>query len=222
MSTPAKIHEKKIKNQDLVKTIQKVAKENLISDIQDKAKEVSEYLENSIKKIEDNNGLTSTKIYEIITNRSTSDIATIGNKSFTPQELAIAFNIYVKMMAKINKYVKMPPSKNTFCLLLGISTVTYNNYLQDQDRSEIMNIIETYITGANINSAQIGEIKEISTMFELKAQHGFVEASAPIVFKHEGKVDIDDIKSQLNEIKKGRLLEADYEEKEDSKSFKEI
>lgn len=202
------IHQQKVANQDIVRDIQKAAKEMLLPTIKEKAEEVSKYIEETVKKDGTGFGLTSTQIFEVITKRSVSDIATVGNKSYTPQELAIALNIYIEMMAKINKEVKMPPSKSSFCLLLGIGTETYNNYMVDPERTNIMNIIDTYITGAQLTSAQTGELKEISTMFNLKAQHGFVEAQNPIVIQHETKVDVDDIRHQLNEMKRGRVTDA--------------
>lgn len=202
------IHQQKVANQDIVRDIQKATKEMLLPTIKEKAEEVSKYIEETVKKNGTGFGLTSTQIFEVITKRSVSDIATVGNKSYTPQELAIALNIYIEMMAKINKEVKMPPSKSSFCLLLGIGTETYNNYMVDPERTNIMNIIDTYITGAQLTSAQTGELKEISTMFNLKAQHGFVEAQNPIVIQHETKVDVDDIRHQLNEMKRGRVTDA--------------
>lgn len=202
------IHQQKVANQDIVRDIQKATKEMLLPAIKEKAEEVSKYIEETVKKDGTGFGLTSTQIFEVITKRSVSDIATVGNKSYTPQELAIALNIYIEMMAKINKEVKMPPSKSSFCLLLGIGTETYNNYMVDPERTNIMNIIDTYITGAQLTSAQTGELKEISTMFNLKAQHGFVEAQNPIVIQHETKVDVDDIRHQLNEMKRGRVTDA--------------
>lgn len=202
------IHQQKVANQDIVRDIQKATRETLLPTIKEKAEEVSKYIEETIKKDGTGYGLTSTQIFEVITKRSVSDIATVGSKSYTPQELAIALNIYIEMMAKINKEVKMPPSKSSFCLLLGIGTETYNNYMVDPERTNIMNIIDTYITGAQLTSAQTGELKEITTMFNLKAQHGFVEAQNPIVIQHESKVDVDDIRHQLNEMKRGRVTDA--------------
>ncbi len=205
-------HAKKVANQDIVKDIQKATKDNLLPAIREKAEEVSKYIEKEISKIRESGGLTSAQIFDVITSRSVSDIATVGSKSYTAQELAIALNIYVKMMSEINKYVKMPPSKSSFCLLLGIGTETYNNYLVDPEKSNIMNVIDTYITGAKLTSAQVGELREISTMFELKASHGFVEAQNPVVIKHEKKADIEDIRNQLKEIKQGKVIDAEYEE----------
>lgn len=209
------IHNKKVENQKIVEKIQKQAQENLLPNVALKCAEVADYIAEKFSEDKERKGLTSTEIFNVIANRSISDLATITNKGYTPQELAIALNYYIKMMAEINKYTPMPPSKSTFCLMLGISTVAYNNYLQDPEKSDVMNMVETYITGAKLTSAQLGEIKEISTMFDLKSQHGFVEAQAPTTIIHERKVDVEDIRSQLAEMRKGRVAEAEFEEKKE-------
>lgn len=210
-----KLHKDKVKNQDIVREIQLQAQKDLLPNVATKCAEVANYIAEKFADREESKGLTSTEIFNVIANRSISDLATITNKGYTPQELGIALNYYIKMMAEINKYTPMPPSKSTFCLMLGISTVAYNNYLQDPEKSEIMNMVETYITGAKLTSAQLGEIKEISTMFDLKSQHGFVEAQAPTTIIHEKRVDVEDIRTQLAEMRKGRIKEADYEEKKE-------
>lgn len=211
--TKKRVHNAKVKNQQIVQAIQEQAKENLLPTIANKCEEVSKYIEEKLKGYSEAKGLTTTEIFNVIANRSIADIATITNKGYTPQELAIAFNYYVQMMTEINKYTAMPPSKSTFCLMLGISLVTYNNYLQDPERSEVMNMVETYITGVKLTSAQLGETKEISTIFDLKAQHGFVEVQAPTTIIHEKKIDVEDIRSQLAELRRGKAQDAEYEEK---------
>ena len=124
---------------------------------------------------------------------------------------------YMLNLQKINEYTRFPPSKQSFCLFMGISTYTYNNYLQDPEKCEIMRIIDDYITTNKLTSAELGEIKEISTMFELKAQHGWVEASAPVVIKHETKSSMEDIKAKIASIK-GKVIDAEFEEKENRQS----
>lgn len=207
-------HQKKIEQQNLVASMQKIANDNLLPDIKEKAEKVSEYIKNELEKdIEtEKKGLSVTKIHSLITHRSMSELATAGNKSFTIQELAIALNIYIEMINEINKYTKFPPSKGSFCMMLGISTITYNNYLQDPEKCEIMRIIDDYITTTIISSAQLGEIREIMTMFSLKTLHGFIEAQAPTVIEHKSSIDIDDIQAQLSQLKKGKVVDADWEE----------
>ena len=202
-------HAKKVQEQEIVKEIQEQTKEMLLPAIKEKSEEVAKYIEETCK---NDRGLTSTQILPLIAKRSISDIATAGSKTYTAQELGIAFNFYIDMIEKINKYTKFPASKGTFCMLLGISTVTYNNYLQDPEKCEIMRIIDDYITNSILTSAQLGELREITSMFSLKAQHGFVEAQAPTVIEYKKKVDVDDIQAQLAEMKKGKIIDANYEE----------
>ena len=58
------------------------------------------------------------------------------------------------------------------------------------------------------------ELDSITTMFSLKAQHGFVEAQAPMVIEHKKTTDIDTINAQLEALKGNKIIDADYEESE--------
>ena len=198
-----------IAKQELVKKVQEETKDLLLPSIRNKMNEVAEVIK---EKVSNNNGLTISQILPLITKRSTSDIATIQNKTYTSYELGEALNIYMEMIAKINTICKFPPSKGSLCALLGISRKTYDNYMVDPDKIDIMGIIDDYITTSVLTSAQLGELREISSMFTLKSQHGFVEASAPVVIEHKKDIPIDDIQKQLQALKRENIIEADYEE----------
>ena len=197
-------------NQRVAEEVLKATAEEVLPMIRKKAEEVSLYLEKVLKE-KDSEGLTATKILPLIAKRSLNELATT-TKSFTPQELAMAFNIYVEMIDKINNYTKFPPNKGTFCQMLGISRATYDNYLQDPEKVEIMRIIDDYISTTILTSAQIGELREISSMFTLKSSHGFVEATTPIIIEHKKNTNIDDIKNKI-ELMKSKTIEAEYDEK---------
>lgn len=197
--------------QELAKKVQEDTKSLLLPTIRNKMNEVAEVIR---EKVSDNNGLTISQILPLITKRSTADIATIQNKSYTPYELGEALNIYMEMVAKINTICKFPPSKGSFCALLGISRKTYDNYMCDPEKIDIMGIIDDYITTSVLTSAQLGELREISSMFTLKSQHGFVEASAPMVIEHKKVTDVDDINKQLEALKKDKIIEAEWSEKD--------
>ena len=204
--------EKKMQEQEqLVKQIREETKNLLLPNIRSKMETVAEVIK---EKVSQNNGLTVSQILPLITKRSASDIATIQNKSYTSYELGEALNIYMDMVAKINTICKFPPSKGTFCALLGISRKTYDNYMVDPDKMDIMGIIDDYITTSVLTSAQLGELREISSMFTLKSQHGFVEASAPVVIEHKKETNIDDINRQLEALKRDNIIEAEFEEVE--------
>lgn len=208
--------DKKLQQQEqLVNQIREETKDLLLPSIRNKMNEVAEIIK---EKVSQNNGLTVSQILPLITKRSTSDIAVIQNKSYTSYELGEALNIYMEMIAKINTICKYPPSKGSFCALLGISRKTYDNYMVDPDKMDIMGIIDDYITTSVLTSAQLGELREISSMFTLKSQHGFVEASAPIVVEHKKETNVDDINKQLEALKRdGTIIEAEFEDVEEDK-----
>lgn len=205
------LDDEKVLNKQIAEKVFESTKEQILPSIREKAEEVSLYLEKVLKE-KDNEGLTATKILPLIAKRSLNDIA-YTTKTFTSQELAIAFNIYVDMINKINNYAKFPPNKGTFCQMLGISRATYDNYMQDPEKCEIMRIIDDYITTTILTSSQIGELREISSMFTLKSNHGFVEATAPVVIEHKKADSVEDIKARLQSIK-GRVIDAEYEVKQ--------
>lgn len=204
-----------IKRNEIMQEIQKSANDFLLPEMKKKVEEVSQFVEERLDK--GKLGLTAAQILPLIARRSLADMALAGHYAYTVQELSVGFDLYIQMLQKINEYTRFPPSKQSFCLFMGISTYTYNNYLQDPEKCEIMRIIDDYITTNKLTSAELGEIKEISTMFELKAQHGWVEASAPVVIKHETKSSMEDIKAKIASIK-GKVIDAEFEEKENRQS----
>ena len=94
---------------------------------------------------------------------------------------------------------------------MNISSTTYKNYLTDPDKAEAMRMIDDYIAGVQFTSAQMGKLKEISTIFGLKATHGWYEAQAPVQIKGEVKLDIDEIRSTIKEINKGKAIDVEYD-----------
>lgn len=200
-----------IQKQEIIKQIQEETKEMLLPTVREKMNNVAEVIKEKVSK---SNGLTVSQILPLITRRSTADIATIQNKSYTPYELGEALNIYIDMIAEINKHCKFPPSKGSFCALLGITRKTYDNYMVDPNKMDVMGLIDDYITTSKLTSSQLGELKEISTIFDLKSQHGFVEQQAPMIIEHKKTTDIEEITAQLQALKGEKIIDAEYEETE--------
>lgn len=205
------VAKRKEQSGELAKKMQEETKEMLLPSIRNKMEEVANVIK---EKVAHNNGLTVSQILPLITKRSTSDIATIQNKSYTSYELGEALNIYMEMIAKINTICKFPPSKGSFCALLGISRKTYDNYMCDPNKIDIMGIIDDYITTSVLTSAQLGELREISSMFNLKTQHGFVEAQTPTVIEYKKTTNIDEINAQISALKDKKIIDAEYDEVE--------
>lgn len=149
-------------------------------------------------------GLSSIEINELL--RPHNLIG--GGIKYTSEQLQIVFDYYREALIQINRKFKYPPSKENFCAFAGISTATYNQYLTsaDTDKQEIMLMIDDYIRENMLTSAQVGETKEITTMFRGKTAHGMVEAQAPIVIEHKSETDITKINEMISKLKKGESL----------------
>ena len=89
-----------------------------------------------------------------------------------------------------------------------MSTATYNQYLMgyDEEKSEVMIQIDDYIKETMLTLAQLGELKEISTIFRGKASHGMVEASAPQVIEHREIIDVGSIRKMIDDVRSGKTL----------------
>lgn len=200
----------KIQHRELAKKMLDEASKDLIPTMRKKVEEISRKIEELVGKEE---GLIATQIELIIANRSLNDIVVSSlQRQYTPEELMIGLELYRQIIAKINEKMTYPPSVYTFCSFMNMSSTTYKNYKTDPDKAEVMQMIDDYIAGTQLTSAQLGKLKEITTIFGLKSIHGFYEAQAPVVIKQDIKVDIDEIQSQIKELNKGKAIDVDYEE----------
>lgn len=138
---------------------------------------------------------------------------------YTAEQMSIVFEYYRIAIEEINRERKYPPSKENFCAFAGISTVTYNQYLMsaDEAKQNVMLMIEDYIKENMFTSAQVGEIKEITTIFRGKTGHGMVEATAPIIVEHRSETDLSKVNSMIEAIKAGKSLKSIELDKKDYK-----
>lgn len=128
---------------------------------------------------------------------------------YNAEELAIIFECYQEIMTEINKKQVFQPTIKNFCSFCGISSALYHQWQKDvdnADRREVMQQIDDYITDVSLSLAQQGKIREITTLFRSKSEHGMVEAAAPITYKVQKEVDMDKIKAQLSVINSGKSL----------------
>ena len=151
-------------------------------------------------------GLSSIEINEILRPHNL-----IGsNPKYSADELRIIFDYYREALIAINRKYKYPPSKENFCAFAGMSTSTYNKYLTspNEEMQELMLMIDDYIRENMLTSAQIGETKEITTMFRGKTAHGMVEAQSPIVVEHRSETDMSQINKMIEAVKAGKSLKS--------------
>ena len=132
----------------------------------------------------------------------------IGVALYSAEELSILFDYYRNFIAEINTVTRYIPTKKNFCAFANMSSSTYDAYLVEGEiqRIETMKMIDDYITDISLTLAQQREIDNVTTMFRSKTEHGMVEATAPIVIKHETNVNLDEIKEQVKALKSGKSL----------------
>lgn len=204
--------EKNLKEKEnLIKQIKEESKELLLPTLKKKTDELTNYIVELLKnKGEDK--VNNIQIMSLIAQRSMLEIANAGNIAYTPQEILLGFNLYLEMINKINEIKKFPPTVESFSIFMGISRSTYNNWLVDSDKREVMDYIHSYLLGVLATGGLLGEVREISAMY-LQKTMGKVEAQQPIVVKHEKATDVDDINRQLEALKRDNIIEAEWEEK---------
>jgi hypothetical protein len=117
------------------------------------------------------------------------------------------------MINKINEIKPFPPTVESFANFMGISRTTYNDWLVDSDRKDVMNFIHSYLLGVLATGSLTGEIKEISSIYQQKAM-GKSEITQPIVVEHKKMTNIDEIQEKLASLKHENIIDADYNEKE--------
>lgn len=179
-------------------------KKNLPQYLEEKEAELCEKIART-----SNSNITPMQIQEWI--RPTDNILCLPK--YTAEQMQIMFEAFRKMMIKINEKITYAPTKKMFCSFIGISTATYTKYLNqgDAEMREIMLQVEDYVTDMQLSLAQNGQIKEITTIFRSKSEHGMAEAQAPQVVKHEYDIDLDKIKQNLNKLNNINAIEGqDY------------
>lgn len=201
-------HKKELAKQELVEQIKEESKQMLLPNLKEKMQETTDMIVNLLKEKDLNN----IQIMSMIAKGSLLDSVLGGNVSYTPQELRIGFDLYLDMINKINEIKPFPPTVESFCNFMGISKVTYDSYLTNYEKKDVMNYIQSYLLGVLATSSLTGELKEISSIYQQKAL-GKVEQTQPIVVEHKKVADINEIQQKLASLKKDNIIEANYEEK---------
>lgn len=201
-----------IKKQELITQIQEETKSLLMPQLRNKMEETTNLIVDLLKE-KGESKVNNIQIMSMIARRSLVDIANACNNSYSAQEILAGFNLYLDMINKINEIKQFPPTVESFCSFLGISRMTYNNWLVDYDKKSAMEYIHSYLLGVLATGGLTGELREISSMFIQKTM-GKTEATTPIMVKHEVTTNIDDIQSQLEALKGKNIIDAEYKEKD--------
>ena len=199
-----------IEKQNLIKKIQEDSKEMLLPTLKTKMLETTDLIVKTLKDKGEEN-INNIQIMSYIARGSLLETMRGGTLLYTPQEIREGFNLYLDMIDKINQIKSFPPTVESFTAFMGISRVTYNNWLSDPDRKDVMDFIHSYLLGVLAVGGLTGETKEISSMF-LQKTMGKVEQQTPIVVEHKKTTDIDAINAQLQALKGKKIIDAEYEE----------
>ena len=215
----AKKKEKQEKQQELVEAKAELLQKEYQDNLKDYLEQKLFDLTYRLKHLDKYETLSTIELKSLLTQKNT-----IGaSPKYSNTELAILFNYYKEFIEKINEKQRFLPTKKNFCSFIGISSFSYDSYRKsdDQERREIMQMIDDYITDIMLTEAQNGELKEITTIFRSKAEHGMVEAQAPVVIEHKGTADLEKIKRQIQAVNQGRSLKTIELKKQPDGSYAE-
>jgi hypothetical protein len=201
---------KEIAKQKLIQEIKEESKNMLLPNLKDKMIKTTDLIIDTLSKKDINN----IQIMSLIAKGSLLENALGGYISYTPQELRAGFDLYLDMINKINEIKPFPPTVESFSNFMGISRETYNNYLVDTERKDVMNYIHSYLLGVLATSSLTGEVKEISSIY-LQKSMGKTEQVQPIVVEHKKVANIDDINKRLADLSKDNIIDGEYIEKEE-------
>lgn len=200
------IDAKKIENKEQQEYLTELKTELVKQEFQDNLKDKMEQrLFDLIYKLKHLDGhLNTIQLKSLLSQKNTIGVSPKYNNT----ELAMLFEYYKQFIEKVNEVQSYLPTKKNFCSFIGISSATYDSYKNsdDTERREIMQMIDDYITDLQLTSAQNGDVKEISTIYRTKAEHGMVEATAPVVIEHKTMTDIEKIRKQIEAVNAGKSL----------------
>lgn len=206
--TRQKIDKKLIKDKENNEKIDNLTTELINQDFRTNLKarldeQVNE-LAKRLNELEEGQKLSVTEIKAILSRRKTYGV----EATYSPAEIGILFDYYKDLVIKINKHQQFIPTKANFCGFIGITSATYSSWQRSDDLrlARTMQMIDDFLADVGLSSAQNGDIKEISTIFRMKSEHGYVEANAPIVVEHRNQTNLEEIRKNIAQISKGKSL----------------
>lgn len=203
-------HIKKVAQENLIKTIQKHSKNDLIPELRTKMEETSNLIVNILKEKGEEN-INNIQIMSLISKGSLRETALGGNIEYTAQEIKAGFDLYLDMILKINEIKPFPPTIESFTNFMGVSRSEFANWLVDIDRKSVAEYINSYLTGILATGSLTGDLKEVSSIYIQKTM-GKVEQTAPTIIEHKKTTDVSEIQEQIAMLKKDKVIDAEWEE----------
>lgn len=207
-----RIHNKKVAQENLIKTIQQSSKNTLLPDLKSKMEQTTDLIVNLLQE-KGEDSVNNIQIMSLISKGSLRETALGGNIEYTAQEIRAGFDLYLDMILKINEIKSFPPTIESFTNFMGVSRSEFSNWLVDIDRKSAAEYINSYLTGVLATGSLTGDLKEVSSIYIQKTM-GKVEQTAPTIIEHKKVTDISEIQSQISALKKDNFVDAEWEEKE--------
>ena len=204
-----KNHEKKVAQQNLIKSIQESSKNNMLPELKKKMEDTTNLIVDILKEKKD---ISNIQIMSLISKGSLRETALGGNMEYTSQEIRAGFDLYLDMILKINDIKPFPPTVESFTNFMGVSRNEFSKWLVDIDRKAAAEYINSYLTGVLATGSLTGDLKEVSSIYIQKTM-GKVEQTAPTIIEHKKTTDVSEIQEQIAALKKGNIIEAEWEEK---------
>lgn len=210
-SQKERIHNKKVAQENLIKSIQTSSKNDLLPALKSKMEETTNLIVNLLnEKGEDR--VNNIQIMSLISKGSLRETALGGNIEYTSQEIRAGFDLYLDMILKINEIKPFPPTIESFTNFMGVSRSEFSNWLVDIDRKSVAEYINSYLTGILATGSLTGDLKEVSSIYIQKTM-GKVEQTAPTIIEHKKVTDVNEIQEQIAMLKKDNVIDAEWEEK---------
>lgn len=203
-----KNHEKKVAQQNLIKSIQKKSKEQLLPELKKKMEDTTNLIVDILKEKKD---ISNIQIMSLISKGSLKETALGGNMEYTSQEIRAGFDLYLDMILKINEIKPFPPTIESFTNFMGVSRMEFSRWLVDIERKAVAEYINSYLTGVLATGSLTGDLKEVSSIYIQKTM-GKVEQTAPTVIEHKKVTDVSEIQEQIAALKKDKIIDAEWEE----------
>jgi hypothetical protein len=208
-SQKERIHNKKVAQENLIKSIQTQSKNDLLPDLRKKMQETTNLILNILQ---DKKDISNIQIMSLISKGSLRETALGGNIEYTAQEIRAGFDLYLDMILKINEIKPFPPTIESFTNFMGVSRSEFSNWLVDIDRKSVAEYINSYLTGILATGSLTGDLKEVSSIYIQKTM-GKVEQTAPTIIEHKKVTDVNEIQEQIAMLKKDNIIDAEWEEK---------
>ena len=190
--------------------------DNMLDTINEKKQEIIEemvtYRENHLRpsSFDEDGNVTSYTVNInplVINNYFFKPITPITSQEpvYNAETLGIIFDYYCELIANVNdKIGYFPSSLTSFCKLAGITLNTLRNYRSSQDYNMrvVAEKIYDQVGDDNLSMAQLGIVKDRSTIFKMKSQNEMVEKQQPnININITEKPDMDRIAERIGKYK---------------------